>query len=74
MCKKVENLPDDYSLAKMAFDKAIVEFNRIAEEIEDVRHIENSKGSDTRLGISKLDDYISTFSDEAYNVKYGSKE
>lgn len=74
MCKKVENLPDDYSLAKMAFDKAIVEFDRIAKEIKDVSHIENSKGSDTRLEISKLDDYISTFNDEAYNAKYGSGE
>ena len=46
----------------------------IAEEIKDVSHIENSKGSDTRLEISKLDDYISTFNDEAYNAKYGSGE
>ncbi|MBO6240902.1 MAG: hypothetical protein J6O61_08775 [Butyrivibrio sp.] len=66
--KKVNGLPDDYSLAKQAFSKAIEEFDRIAGDLEDVDYIVSRKGSKSTLDVSKLQDYVRTVRDQYYEA------
>lgn len=59
---KVNSLSDEYALAKMAFNNAIKEFDRLDKIIEDSAYILNNNNSGKTLGIHKLEDYVRTFS------------
>lgn len=71
ICAKIDSLSDDeYAMAKQAFNKAIEEFERLNGVLDDTAFIVSSKNSGTTLGVSTLQDYVRTFSDQVWDATH----